>query len=1382
MQAQNDLTTAYNNTAATPCTVDLTGKDLGGLTLTPGIYCFSASAQLTGALTLDALGNSNARFVFKIGSTLTTASSSSVTVINGGSNCDRVIWQVGSSAMLGAGSSFVGDILALTSISLGTGTNTTGKVLARNGAVTLDTNNVNSCGTTVCPIITVNPASLPNGSVGTPYNQTVSASGGTSPNTFAISIGSLPSNLLLNSSTGAITGTPTTAGTFSFTVTATDASGCSGNRSYSISIASPGCPAIALSPSTVPPGTAGTPYNQTVSGSGGTAPYTFAIWSGSLPGGLTLNPATGAISGTPTQVGLFNFQVRATDAVGCQGARQYSLIILCSSNPIVTTNADSGVGSLRQAIADACDGSTVTFDMSQVTSPITLTSAELLINKNLTITGPGANLLTVQRSTAGGTPNFRVFNIQGGNTVSITDLTIANGKVTGVNSGGGLLNDGTLTMTNCNVYGNSAPNNGGGIFNNGSLTLNNCNIGGTLAGQPNTASVDSIFNNSGTLLMTGGSVVGNSGRGMSTAGGLVTLNSVAISNNSTDSAGGGIFIGNGTASITNCLFANNTALNVGGAILISASATPVTVVNSTFSGNSGSLGGGINAQGGTITLTNVTLTNNRATNAGGGINRSGGTVILRNTIVAGNFQGASPSTTADNINGAVDAASSFNLIGSVAFSGGLTNGVNNNQVGIANPGLAPLASNGGSTQTHALLPGSPAINTGSNAFITNPPFSGPPFTDQRGTGFARITNTTVDIGAFESRGFTIALTSGSGQSTPILSAFGSPLVATVSSGFSEPVAGGVVTFTAPSSGAGGTFAGNVNTATINAGGVATSATFTANGTAGGPYNVVASIGTSLPTVNFALTNSKGNQTITFGGLATKTFGNADFAVSATATSGLAVSFAASGQCTVAGATVHLTGAGSCTITASQGGDANFNAAADVPQSFTIAKSNQTITFGALANKTFGDADFAVSATASSSLAVSFAASGQCTVVGTTVHLTGPGSCTITAKQAGDTNYNAAADVPQSFTINGALIALSQSNYNVDESANSLQVAITRTGSSVGAVSVSYSTSDASGLTPCNVATGMASQRCDYTTTSGTVTFADGETSKVVTLLINEDAYVEGSEVFTVTLSNLVGTGTTLGAQSTATVTILDNDLVQGPNPLDSNDFFIRQLYHDLLNREPDSIGFANWLGTLNGCPNGGFGENAHPECDRVHVATGFFLSEEFRDRGDWVYRFYEVGFARPSTYAEFMPDLAQIGGAQSPASEALSKAAYIDAFVQRTEFKNHYDGLSNFDYVNALEQNAGVTLSNMSALIAALDGNQKSRAQVLREIVEAQVVVDQFFIRSFVRTQYFGFLRRDPDTIGFNNWVTTLTSDPANSRHMIFGFIYSDEYRHRFGP
>ena len=144
--AQTDLTTAYNVAAGMPSTVNLTGQDLGGMVLTPGVYTFDSSAQLTGTLTLDNLGNPNALFVFQIGSTLTTASSSAVIFTN--SLATNVYWQVGSSATLGTTTAFAGNILALTSITLNTGASITcGSALARNGAVTLDTNVITNCGT-----------------------------------------------------------------------------------------------------------------------------------------------------------------------------------------------------------------------------------------------------------------------------------------------------------------------------------------------------------------------------------------------------------------------------------------------------------------------------------------------------------------------------------------------------------------------------------------------------------------------------------------------------------------------------------------------------------------------------------------------------------------------------------------------------------------------------------------------------------------------------------------------------------------------------------------------------------------------------------------------------------------------------------------------------------------------------------------------------------------------------------------------------------------------------------------------------------------------------------------------------------------------------------
>jgi len=172
------------------------------------------------------------------------------------------------------------------------------------------------------------------------------------------------------------------------------------------------------------------------------------------------------------------------------------------------------------------------------------------------------------------------------------------------------------------------------------------------------------------------------------------------------------------------------------------------------------------------------------------------------------------------------------------------------------------------------------------------------------------------------------------------------------------------------------------------------------------------------TVTVTIDVGPASQTITFGALANKTYGDAPFAVSATGgASGHAVTFAASGACTIAGSTVTITGAGSCTVTASQAGDGNYSAAADVPQSFSVAQAAQTIAFGALANKTYGDAPFAVSATGGASgNAVTFAASGSCSVAGGLVTIGGAGNCTITASQAGDGNYSAAADVPQSFSV------------------------------------------------------------------------------------------------------------------------------------------------------------------------------------------------------------------------------------------------------------------------------------------------------------------------------------------------------------------------------
>src|SRR6266545_4959752 len=252
----------------------------------------------------------------------------------------------------------------------------------------------------------------------------------------------------------------------------------------------------------------------------------------------------------------------------------------------------------------------------------------------------------------------------------------------------------------------------------------------------------------------------------------------------------------------------------------------------------------------------------------------------------------------------------------------------------------------------------------------------------------------------------------------------------------------------------------------------------------GSYAVLASLSNAnyqATPISGTLVIGKASQSITFDALAGKTFGDADFTVSATASSGLPVSFNANGDCNVSGNSVHIIGAGSCTITASQAGNGNYNAAADVAQSFAIDKASQTITFGALADQTYGNADFMVSATASSGLGVAFSAVGNCNVtLGGFVHITGAGSCTVTASQAGNANYNAAADVSRGFDIAKADQTISFANladktfgdaaFDVSASASSgLSVGFETSGN----CSISGHTVTITGAGHCNVTASQA---------------------------------------------------------------------------------------------------------------------------------------------------------------------------------------------------------------------------------------------------------------------------------------------------------------------
>jgi hypothetical protein len=409
LQAQSDLTTAYNALAGLACDTNLTGQDLGGLTLTAGVYCFDTSAQLTGTLTLDAQGDPNAEFIFQTGSTLTTASNSAVEVINGGSDCN-IYWQVGSSATLGTATAFAGNILALTSITVTTGANASGKLLARNGAVTLDSNGIVIC--SACEPITLSPSTLPNGTINVAYGpEQISATGGTAPYTFEVVAGSLPDGLAL-SLAGELAGVPLSTGSFTFTVRATDDNDCLGSRVYTIAINAAGCPTIILNPATIPAAIAGQPYGPvTIEASGGQEPYTYAVTAGALPAGLTLSTG-GVISGTPTQSGSFTVTITATDDNGCQGSRIYSAVVNCPVIAIAPATLPGATRGLFYNQTITATGGTAPYTFALVSGSLpqglTLTAAGSLSGIP---TMAGSSTFTIQATDAAGCEAARTYTL-----------------------------------------------------------------------------------------------------------------------------------------------------------------------------------------------------------------------------------------------------------------------------------------------------------------------------------------------------------------------------------------------------------------------------------------------------------------------------------------------------------------------------------------------------------------------------------------------------------------------------------------------------------------------------------------------------------------------------------------------------------------------------------------------------------------------------------------------------------------------------------------------------------------------------------------------------------------------------------------------------------
>ncbi len=402
------------------------------------------------------------------------------------------------------------------------------------------------------------------------------------------------------------------------------------------------------------------------------------------------------------------------------------------------------------------------------------------------------------------------------------------------------------------------------------------------------------------------------------------------------------------------------------------------------------------------------------------------------------------------------------------------------------------------------------------------------------------------------------------------------------------------------------------------------------------------------------------------------------------------------------------------------------------------------------------------------------------------------------------------------------IQLSGPAYAITEGAlPGVAVTVTRSGDISAAATVGYATSDTAG-TNCNTFNGAASSKCDYLATIGTLQFAAGQGSKDVVIPIVNDSYAEGPESFFFTLSNPTG-GATLGTPATAVITITDNETTNGPNPVDTTNFFVRQHYVDFLNREPDAGGLAFWTGEIDNC-------TPKPTCTdlkRINVSAAFFISVEFQGTGYLVERIYKSSYGDTtgtSTFGgthqlsvpivrlnEFLPDTQQIGqgvivgvGNWQAQLEA-NTVAFTTEFVQRARFTTAFPTTqAPATFVDKLFLNAGVTpvAADRTAAInefggAATIADAAARGRALRRVAENSTLATSEYNRAFVLMQYFGYLRRNPndpqdtDFSGYDFWLTKLNSFTkagddvlvrVQNAEMVKAFITSGEYRQRFGP
>lgn len=361
------------------------------------------------------------------------------------------------------------------------------------------------------------------------------------------------------------------------------------------------------------------------------------------------------------------------------------------------------------------------------------------------------------------------------------------------------------------------------------------------------------------------------------------------------------------------------------------------------------------------------------------------------------------------------------------------------------------------------------------------------------------------------------------------------------------------------------------------------------------------------------------------------------------------------------------------------------------------------------------------------------------------------------------------------------LRFSAQSYEVNEGAGQVLVTVERDGDTSGAASVEYGSTD-----------GTASDRSDYLTARGVLHFASGETAKSFAVLVTDDVYNEGDETLILALSNQVNAN--VAAPSPIILKISDNDSAAATsNPIDEAGFFVRQHYMDFLNRTPDDPGLHFWEDQIARCGS----DASCIESRRIDVSGAYFLSTEFQETGYLVYLMTKASYGTMPRYLKFLADSQAIGEdvvVNQPGWQQTlenNKQAFVNSWVERSEFKTYYGTKTAAQYVDALISNAGLTpaQSDRDALVNGLAAGTETQATVLRKVAENSVLKGNEQNRAFVLMQYFGYLRRNPDDApdnnlgGYNFWLTKLNQFSGDFRRaeMVKAFIRSGEYRVRFG-